>query len=79
MVDYNIAMEQRLDVNDSDLSKDLAMVELWNNLTVVDEDTEFFNKYNRVISDGSIPNVEDNNKTYNEEREDIYINLKLFY
>ena len=55
------------------------MVELWNNLTVVDEDTEFFNKYNRVISDGSIPNVEDNNKTYNEEREDIYINLKLFY
>ena len=38
---YNIAIEQRIDVTDTDLSKELAMVELWNNTIVADEDTEF--------------------------------------
>ena len=41
MREYNIAVEQRLDVNDADLLKELAMVDRWNKLTVVDEDPEF--------------------------------------
>ena len=41
MREYNIAVEQRLDVNYADLLKELAMVDRWNKLTVVDEDTEF--------------------------------------
>ena len=58
MRDYNIAIEQRLDVKDADLSKDLAMLDRWNNLTVADDDPEFLDKYNSLISDGSIPNGE---------------------
>ena len=38
MREYIIAIEQILDVKDADLSKDLAMVDRWNNLTVADED-----------------------------------------
>ena len=57
----NIMIEQRLDVKDADLSKDLAMVYRWNELTIADEDQEFLDEYNYVISDGSIPNVIDDN------------------
>ena len=62
MIEYNIAIEQRLEVKDADLSNDFAMVELWNKLTIADEDPEFLDEYNRVLSDGSIPNGEDDNE-----------------
>ena len=39
------------------------MLEQWNKLTVADDDPEFLDEYNRVIRDGSIPNVEYDNKT----------------
>ena len=68
MRDHNIAIEQRLDVKDADLSKDLAILEQWNKLTVADEDPEFLDEYNHVISDGSIPNGEDDNETNDEEQ-----------
>ena len=51
MREYKIAIEQRLYVKDADLSKDLDMVERWNNLTVADEDTDILDEYNCVISD----------------------------
>ena len=41
MKESNIAIKHRLDVNDGNLSKDLTMVERWNNLTVAYEDPEF--------------------------------------
>ena len=41
MREFDIAIEWRLDVKDADLSKDLAIVDRWNNLTIVDEDKEF--------------------------------------
>ena len=63
MRESNIAIEQRLDVKDAYLSKDLVMLERCNKLTVADEDPDFLDEYNRVISDGSIPNGEDNNDT----------------
>ena len=68
MREYNIAVEQRLDVNDADLLKELAMVDRWNKLTVVDEDPEFLDQYIQVISDVSIPNSEDDNETDDEEQ-----------
>ena len=37
------------------------MAEPWNNLTVANEDPDFLDEYNNVISDGSIPNGEYNN------------------
>ena len=48
------------------------MVELWDKLTVADEDPEFLDEYNRVIIDGSIPNGEDDNKIDG-------VNMELFY
>ena len=49
------------------------MADRWNNLTVVDEDPEFLDDSNCVISDGSIPNGEDNNDTDVEKtRKRIY-------
>ena len=58
MIEYNIVIKLGLEVKDADLLNDHVMVERWNKLTVMDEDPEFLDKYNRVISDGSIPNDE---------------------
>ena len=63
-----ISIEQRLDVNDADSSKDLAMVERQNKLTLADKDTEFLEYYNSVISDGSITNGEDENNIDDKEK-----------
>ena len=56
MREYNISIEQILDKKDVGLSKYLVVIDRWNNMTVADEDTELLDEYNRVISDGSIPN-----------------------
>ena len=77
MREYNILIEQRLDVNDADLLKGLVIVYRWNKMTVADEDPEFLNESNRVISDGSIPKDEENNETGNKEKDDGYNNLEL--
>ena len=53
------------------------MVERWNNLTIADEDPEFLDEYNCVISDGSIPNDEDDNETYDEKQEESYVNIEI--
>ena len=53
------------------------MVERWNKLTVADQDPEFLDGYNRVISDGSIPNGEDDNEIDGKKQEDSYVNMEL--
>ena len=52
MREYNTEIEWRLDLKDAYLLKDLLVVDRWNKLTVADEDPEFLEKYNSVISDG---------------------------
>ena len=51
MRDYNIEIEQRLDVRDTYVSNYLAMVERRNKLTVADAYPGLLDKYNFVISD----------------------------
>ena len=68
MRDYNIEIEQRLDVRDTYVSNYLAMVERRNKLTVADEYPEFLDEYNCVISDGLITNGEYDNETDDEEQ-----------
>ena len=53
------------------------MVDRWNKLTVADKDPDLPNEYNCVISDGSIPNGEDNNDTDGEEQEYGYLNTEI--
>ena len=68
MREYDITIERRLDVKDADLSKDLIMVNQWNNLNVADEDPKFLDESNRVISDGSILNGKGDNEADGEEQ-----------
>ena len=68
---YNIATEKRLYVKYTYLSNFLAMVERWNQLTVVEQDPEFLDKYNRVLSYGSITNGEYDNETDEKTRRQI--------
>ena len=56
MREYNIVIEQILDIKDADLSNNLAIAEQWNKLTVADYNPEFLDECNRVISDVSITN-----------------------
>ena len=46
-----------------------------NKLTIADDNTEFLDKYNSVISDGSIPYGKDDNETDNEGKKYVYINM----
>ena len=62
MREYDIEIEWILDVKYAELSKDLAMI------NQSDEDPEFLDKYNRVISDVSIPNGRYNNDTDGENK-----------
>ena len=56
MREYNIVIEQILDIKEADLSNNLAIAEQWNKLTVADYNPEFLDECNRVISDVSITN-----------------------
>ena len=51
-------IDQILDVKDADLSKDLAMINQCNKLTVAYSDPEFLDWYNILISDRSTPSGE---------------------
>ena len=46
-------------------------------MTVADEDPEFLDKYNHVISDEKKPNSENNNDTDDKEQEDGCVTMKL--
>ena len=53
------------------------MVERWNKLNVENEDQELLEDYNCVLSDISITNGEDNNKTDDDEKEYCHVNMEL--
>ena len=53
------------------------MVDRWDKLTVADEDPEFLEESNCVISDGLIPNCEDGINTDVEEQEYGCVNIEL--
>ena len=59
--DYDTKISERLDVNNSDLKKQSQGIDLWNKLSIADEDPEFLEELKRVISDSSISDVPDDN------------------
>ena len=54
-------ISERLDVKNSDLTKQAKGIDQWNKLSITDEDPEFLEELNRVISDSSIPDGPDDN------------------
>ena len=55
MSDYNTRISERLDVKNSDLTKQAQGIYQWNKLSIAYEDPEVLEELNRVISDQSIP------------------------
>ena len=61
MSDFDNKIAERLDVNNSDLTKQVQSIDQWNKLSIADEDPEFLEELNRVISDSSILDGPDDN------------------
>ena len=56
---YDTKVEERLSVKDSYLSKQVQNIDLWNKLSIADQDPEFLEELNQFISDTSIPDGPD--------------------
>ena len=67
MSDYETKIDKRLDVKNSDLTKQAQGIDQWHKLSSADEDPEFFEELNRVNSDSSIPDGPDDNMIDNKE------------
>ena len=61
MNDYNTNISERLDVKNSELTKQAKGIDQWNKLSIADEGPEFLEELNRVISGSSIPDGPDDN------------------
>ena len=59
MSNYDTKTSERLDVKNSDRTKQAHGIDQWNKLSIADEDPEFLEELNRVISDSSIPDGPD--------------------
>ena len=67
MSDYDTKIAERLDVKNSDLTKQAQGIYPWNKLSIADEDPELLEDLNRVISDSSIPDGPDDNMSDDKE------------
>ena len=65
MEDYDNKISDRQNFKNSDLSKQVQNVERWNKLSIADQDPEFLEETNRVISDSSITDGQDDNTNRN--------------
>ena len=61
MINYDNKIAERIAVKNSDLTKQTQGIDRWNKLSITDEDPEFLEELNWVISDCSIPDVPDDN------------------
>ena len=55
MSDYDTNIVERLDDKNSDLTNQAQGIYRWNKLSIADEDPEFLEELNWVISDSIIP------------------------
>ena len=54
-IDYDIKIDESLDIDNSDLTIQAQGIDQWNKLSIADKDPELLEELNRVISDSSIP------------------------
>ena len=67
IIDYYTKIAERLGVKNSDRTKQAHGIDRWNKLSISDEDTEFLEELNRVISDSIILDVPDDNLSDDQE------------
>ena len=65
--DYNTNIVERLEAKNSDLTLQAQGIDLWNKLSIAEEDPEFLEELNRVISDSRIPDGPDDNVSDSKE------------
>ena len=66
MSDYYTKISESLDINNSDLKNQAQCIDRWKKLSISDEDPEFLEELNRVISDSSTPDGSDDNMSYDK-------------
>ena len=65
--DYDAKIAERLDVNNSDLTKQAQGIDRCNKLSIEDADPELLEELNRVINDSSVPDGPDDNMSNDKE------------
>ena len=74
---FDNLIEERLDVRNQDLSHKIIEVDEWNKLSAESIDQEFIDDFNKVISDESLPNIDDQKDQTYDSDEDGYVNMEI--
>ena len=67
MSDYDTNISERIYVKNSDLKMQAQGIDRWNKLSITDEDPQFLEELNRVMSDSSILDGPDDNVSDDKE------------
>ena len=67
MSDYDTKISERFDVKNSDLTKQAQGIDQRKKISFADENPEFLEELNWVISDSSIPDGSDDSMRYDKE------------
>ena len=67
IIDYDIKIDESLDIDNSDLTIQAQGIDQWNKLSIADKDPELWEELKRVISDLSIPYGLDDNVSNDKE------------
>ena len=70
---YDTNISERLDINNSDLTKQAQGKDWRNKLSVADKDPELLEELNRIISDSSIPDGPDDKMSDDKEDQLVYL------
>ena len=90
MKDFDVKIAERLDIKGSDLSRMVSNVDGWNKLSILEEDPEFMEEFNRVINDAKVPHGADDDVNDREDKasvvpmddeepvhENLYMNMEI--
>ena len=79
MTDYDQAIAERLNIENANIVLgDHDDIPQWNRLSIVDEDPEFVEEFNRVINDATLPEADKlEMREYTPDAFDDYINMEL--
>ena len=70
---YDMKILQKMDANNIDNGREMGQQPAWNRLSLDDEDNDFIEEFNRVISDSSVPDAED----YSPDTFDGYLSMQI--
>ena len=75
MKSYDTEVKKRLQAQGQDISHKVVNINEWNRLSTESIDQEFIDEFNKVISDNTLPEIEDTSQHSNET--DEYISMEV--